>query len=854
MADVTRTHNGPMDDSDKGFVQGDCSVGRFEDDASLSPLLRVQKFAQSTNVFHRQMVMRLVQEIFRTSPADALTKDLPEIMKTLTKIGEESSLRAELLEHVPQIAAQAVECSTRVEALKNIVSDYLIPLVVRNLGYSDTAVDKAAHVTLISLIEQGFINKQQAEIQVCPAVLALATVESSADINTRAISLMSKLAPLLGRDITERVFLKRFIDLCSSPMFYMRKICAAHFGDFCAVVGKDSFENILLPYYINLCCDDVWGVRKACAEVVMFISCPCPPKARKSVLAPVFIKLLKDDCRWVRMSAFQALGPFISTFADPTITNVGYNKGGDLVLKDEEGGEFIMNSSRILSLTERYSILTNDKEEVDVMMNPLNSDLNNLSNSDSSELDDKSDEWYLEGLLKIQGLLDEEPNPNEITNQKCVTLAEIVNNELKDDFENLDISEDILNSDSFGSSETEPSHSNPSCLEDDTMNNDSSNIKSDGADNKSHLEKLYSTINLGDSLNVSSIENDSSTISIEEKDSLSDEKSPDLKNTSENSEPDQDIVPQELINHYVSMTDPNLSMNIDNEMTYHCAYSLPAVASTLGSNNWHLLKSTVDSLASDMQYKVRKTVASGLHELALILGPEAATTNLTPLFDGFIKDLDEVRIGVLKHLAHFLKLIDPTKRNAYLPRLAEFLQTDNEWNWRFREELAKQLLDAVRLFKPSDSTKFLGVIAIDLFCDKVAAVRQAAISLICEIVKYTSSEPALAPCLLLKLAETLAHSKKWKRRQTFCLLCIELLKEEALSTELFASEILPHLLDLSWDPVINVRLVVARCISQQIMENEYFADPSNEHHESLQTVLRRLQADKDIDVRQSAGV
>nr|XP_023018479.1 serine/threonine-protein phosphatase 4 regulatory subunit 1-like isoform X3 [Leptinotarsa decemlineata] len=765
------------------------------------------------------MVMRLVQEIFRTSPADALTKDLPEIMKTLTKIGEESSLRAELLEHVPQIAAQAVECSTRVEALKNIVSDYLIPLVVRNLGYSDTAVDKAAHVTLISLIEQGFINKQQAEIQVCPAVLALATVESSADINTRAISLMSKLAPLLGRDITERVFLKRFIDLCSSPMFYMRKICAAHFGDFCAVVGKDSFENILLPYYINLCCDDVWGVRKACAEVVMFISCPCPPKARKSVLAPVFIKLLKDDCRWVRMSAFQALGPFISTFADPTITNVGYNKGGDLVLKDEEGGEFIMNSSRILSLTERYSILTNDKEEVDVMMNPLNSDLNNLSNSDSSELDDKSDEWYLEGLLKIQGLLDEEPNPNEITNQKCVTLAEIVNNELKDDFENLDISEDILNSDSFGSSETEPSHSNPSCLEDDTMNNDSSNIKSDGADNKSHLEKLYSTINLGDSLNVSSIENDSSTISIEEKDSLSDEKSPDLKNTSENSEPDQDIVPQELINHYVSMTDPNLSMNIDNEMTYHCAYSLPAVASTLGSNNWHLLKSTVDSLASDMQYKVRKTVASGLHELALILGPEAATTNLTPLFDGFIKDLDEVRIGVLKHLAHFLKLIDPTKRNAYLPRLAEFLQTDNEWNWRFREELAKQLLDAVRLFKPSDSTKFLGVIAIDLFCDKVAAVRQAAISLICEIVKYTSSEPALAPCLLLKLAETLAHSKKWKRRQTFCLLCIELLKEEALSTELFASEILPHLLDLSWDPVINVRLVVARCISQQIMEN-----------------------------------
>lgn len=58
-----------------------------------------------------------------------------------------------------------------------------------------------------------------------------------------------------------------------------------------------------------------------------------------------------------------------------------------------------------------------------------------------------------------------------------------------------------------------------------------------------------------------------------------------------------------------------------------------------------------------MQYKVRKTVASCLHELALILGQELATEHLLPIFDGFIKDLDEVRIGVLKHLAHFLKVI-----------------------------------------------------------------------------------------------------------------------------------------------------------------------------------------------------
>jgi serine/threonine-protein phosphatase 4 regulatory subunit 1 len=67
--------------------------------------------------------------------------------------------------------------------------------------------------------------------------------------------------------------------------------------------------------------------------------------------------------------------------------------------------------------------------------------------------------------------------------------------------------------------------------------------------------------------------------------------------------------------------------------------------------------------------------------------------------------------------------------------------------------------------------------------------------------------------------EKFAHSKKWKRRQTFALLCYKLLSSKALPPEQFASEIMPHLLDLSWDPVANVRLVVAKTIAQHIIPN-----------------------------------
>lgn len=100
----------------------------------------------------------------------------------------EATVRSDLLEQIPHMASQALKYSRRVEGLKNIMGEYLLPLVVRNLGYSDNAVDKAAHTTLIHLMEQGLVTKTQAEIQVCPAILALSNEDQTADINTAGIT------------------------------------------------------------------------------------------------------------------------------------------------------------------------------------------------------------------------------------------------------------------------------------------------------------------------------------------------------------------------------------------------------------------------------------------------------------------------------------------------------------------------------------------------------------------------------------------------------------------------------------------------------------------------------------------
>merc|ERR1719458_404820 len=175
-------------------------------------------------------------------------------------------------------------------------------------------------------------------------------------------------------------------------------------------------------------------------------------------------------------------------------------------------------------------------------------------------------------------------------------------------------------------------------------------------------------------------------------------------------ETDQSIVPQLLIDHYVSMIDPSRAQTVDNDIARHCAFSLPAVALTLGRTNWPLLKETYESLANDMQWKVRRTLASSIHELGVILGEDVASTDLVPIFNGLIKDLDEVRIGVLKHLADFLKLLGEEERNSYLPRLEEFLKMDNERNWRFRLELTEQLGILVPIFSADQLTEHLAPI------------------------------------------------------------------------------------------------------------------------------------------------
>ena len=321
---------------------------------------------------------------------------------------------------------------------------------------------------------------------------------------------------------------------------------------------------------------------------------------------------------------------------------------------------------------------------------------------------------------------------------------------------------------------------------------------------------------------------------------------------------DQGIVPQLLIDHYVSMIDPSRAQTVDSDIARHCAFSLPAVALTLGRSNWPLLRNTYEALATDMQWKVRRTLASSIHELGVILGQDAAGADLIPIFNGFLKDLDEVRIGLLKHLADFLRLLNAKDRVDYLPKLSEFLKMDNDRNWRFRLELTEQLEKMIPLYSPEEVEEHISPIAMALVKDKVASVRQCAINVVATVLQSLNSEsggrPELAQSLLANSIVSLAKETLWTHRQTFATLSLRIHSVSALSQAHFVAELLPQLLELSEDRVANVRLAVARTLSTMGKQTDFFRYEANNPWLQRQAeVEMNLKNDSDVDVRSFFG-
>ncbi len=162
-----------------------------------------------------------------------------------------------------------------------------------------------------------------------------------------------------------------------------------------------------------------------------------------------------------------------------------------------------------------------------------------------------------------------------------------------------------------------------------------------------------------------------------------------------------------MLDFYTNLVEQSYSSGVETDVVHQGAHTFPAVALTLTNKNWNLIKDVHRKFAEDLQvcffllfeylfrnkiyfqWKVRRTLAYSLHALAQILTVEQVEEDLCPIFDSFFRDVDEVKIGILSHLALFLKQLKLTTRQTYLDKLTYLTCVDNQRNWRFRWESAK---------------------------------------------------------------------------------------------------------------------------------------------------------------------
>ncbi|XP_052398227.1 serine/threonine-protein phosphatase 4 regulatory subunit 1-like isoform X2 [Carassius gibelio] len=676
-------------------------------DEMLTPLGRLDKYISSENIFNRQMVARSLLDTLRAVSEDE--RDCVSVLEQIDRLADdpEPTVRAELMEQIPHIA---IFCQEHRPSIPFAFSKYLLPIVVRYLSDQNNLVRKTSQAALLVLLEQELMERGDVESLVCPVLVDLTAPDSSDDVKTEAMAIICKMAPMVGKDVTERLFLPRFCEMCCDcRMFHVRKVCAANFGDMCSVVGGEATEELLLPRFFQLCSDNVWGVRKACAECFMSVSSASSPEVRRSRLSSLFISLISDPSRWVRQAAFQSLGPFISTFAGPSSSSGQF-------FRDEE------RSGSQTHSTDAESVCPPQEQDESLTADDSQKCLPSSSSSSSS-------------------------SEEEIPEQELFNSFHFWRTPIPRLDPELDLEEDRR-------------------------------PPAPPLDRK-HLQELI-----------------------------------------ENLEPHID--------------DPDVKAQVD------------------------VLTAALRATALD----------SGLEEA--FLEPQAARSNpfssqqpsehlsadiqRRVTCDDDDSDGSDCCLNPEDERKSKQQLLHQDTRRKYLYQLQEFLVTDNSRNWRFRSELAEQLVLLLELYSAQDVHDYLRPLALCLCSDRVSSVRWTSYRLVSEIIRKLSSCSSLLVSFLGELVEKFCHSQKWSGRQAFAFVCQLSIEEECLSLEQFSEHLLPPLLQLASDPVPNVRVLLAKTLRQTLLEREYFVSSVNGQQEALEHTLVSLQTDVDKDVKYFASV
>ncbi|KAL6304279.1 ARM repeat-containing protein [Sparassis latifolia] len=302
----------------------------------------------------------------------------------------------------------------------------------------------------------------------------------------------------------------------------------------------------------------------------------------------------------------------------------------------------------------------------------------------------------------------------------------------------------------------------------------------------------------------------------------------------------QELVREELIAHYVQLLKDN-----EAEVRTAAAGQIPGFAKLLEKEViLARIVPCVRDLCQDTSQHVRAALANQISGLAPLLEKDATIEHLLPLFLHLLKDeFPEVRLNIISKLEQVNSVIGiELLSESLLPAIVELAE---DKSWRVRQAIIEYIpLLANQLGKPFFDEQ-LGNLCMSWLGDTVFSIREAATLNLKKLTEVFGVE--WAKVQIVPRVVGMGQHPNYLYRMTTVQAISTI--ASSLTLDIVRGEILDTLLQLSADPIPNIRFNVAKAL--EVLATTFGDTPEGRQLvlQKIVPVLEQQKNDQDADVR-----
>jgi hypothetical protein len=215
----------------------------------------------------------------------------------------------------------------------------------------------------------------------------------------------------------------------------------------------------------------------------------------------------------------------------------------------------------------------------------------------------------------------------------------------------------------------------------------------------------------------------------------------------------------------------------------------------------------------------------------------------------------ELKIKILTILPEIIKNIASNRKNSYL-EFIKYMIGNKDDKWRKRVTYCKIIGKFNGTYSDAIIYKRVFPIAINFCFDDVSQVRSKSARNNSRLILQLISSKTEFKDKTMKIVTSFAQSINFRYRQLFIFMCKHLFENE----EVFKANIADLLLDLAYDKIVNVRIILAQFLCNLFKKEKYAELKKNEtvrkiikifkndKNEEIQNIIKDINDVEDIEV------